>query len=111
MIHYQCQGCQAIHTAPDLLAGLTVICKQCRQPILVPKTSTVAPPMLEAKPEAPQVAASMPKTMAREPESVRETPAEFGASRGKPMMRWLILVLLAVLTPLAYLAWRFFVSS
>jgi hypothetical protein len=105
MIHYVCPSCQAIHTSPDLLIGMTVICKSCRHPIEVPKTSTAAPPSMEtAREPAPMVTArarTIPATAA-EPEAALPVP-----SARRPMWRWVVLAV-ALLLPTAYLAWLVF---
>jgi hypothetical protein len=108
MIHYQCPSCQAVHTSVDLMVGLTVFCKQCRHPILVPKASTVAAPIMEGTRELPPLIAAA-KAKATTPEAARAVPSA-AAPKRKPMIPWLILLLVIALTPLAYLAWRFFIS-
>jgi hypothetical protein len=103
MIHYACPSCQTIHTSPDLLIGMTVICKSCRHPIEVPKTSTAAsPPIQETREPAPLVAVRARATAAAaEPEVELPVPS---ARR----WNWRWAVLLAVVLLLPTLAWLVF---
>lgn len=107
IIHYACPSCQAIHASVDLLAGMTVICKACRHPIVVPRTSTAVPPAVET----PALAARPVPPAA--PKLVGAPIAEPELPPRRPLvLRWLLLVLAGVLLPtFVYFAWRYFISA